>query len=437
MRLTVRDIARLPADQRAAVFALLSPAEADALYYDWTFWARDNQLAPDGAWGGWLILTGRGWGKTRTGAQWVRQRVAQGFRRIALVAETAADARDVLVEGESGILAISPPWDMPKYEPSKRRLTWPNGAVASTFSGEEPDQLRGPQHDTAWVDELAKYRYPAEAWSNLMFGLRLGNDPRVVITTTPRPIPIIRELVADPRMTITRGTLYENADNLAPTFIEWVRGTYEGTRLGRQEIGGEILDDNPGALWQRAIIEQHRVLRAPAALTRVAVAIDPQGSAATGMTGIVGAGRAGPVGLKSQLYVLEDASMSGTPEQWGRAAVTLYHKLNADVLVAETNFGGDMVAATIRTIDPRVNVKVVSASRGKAVRAEPVSTIYEQGRAHHVGSFPLLEDELCQWEPGMESPHRLDALVWAGTELMLGAVAQQQSLPGTGTYAGA
>lgn len=334
------------------------------------------------------------------------------------MAETAADARDVLIEGESGILATSPPWNRPKYEPSKRRLTWPNGAMASTFSGDEPDQLRGPQFDTAWVDELAKYKYPQTAWDNLMFGLRLGMDPRAIVTTTPRPIPIIKELLNDPDTVVTRGSLYENFENLAPSFVAKIKSRYEGTRLGRQEIEGEVLDDNPGALWKReAMIEQHRVTQHPD-LTRVAVAVDPQGSTVSGETGIVGAGMA-MQGDTSHFYTLEDASLSGTPEEWGRAAVTLYHKLKADVLVAERNYGGDMVESVIKTIDRTVNVKLVTASRGKQLRAEPVAAIYEQGRGHHVGTFPLLEDQMCEWEPGLPSPDRLDALVWAGTELML------------------
>lgn len=371
-----------------------------------------------GEWFTWLILTGRGWGKSRTGAEYIRQRVDAGYSRIALVAETAADARDVLVEGESGILAISPPWNKPKYEPSKRRLTWPSGAMASTFSGDEPDQLRGPQFDTAWVDELAKYKYPQEAWDNLMFGLRLGMDPRAIVTTTPRPIPIIKMLLSDPDTIVTRGSLYENFENLAPSFVAKIKARYEGTRLGRQEIAGEVLDDNPGALWKREeMIEAHRVTKHPD-LARIVVAVDPQGSTVSGETGIVVAGVA-MIGDTPHFYVLEDATLSASPDEWGRAAVTAYHKYHADRIVGEKNYGGDMVENTIKVIDRRVAYEGVTASRGKQLRAEPVAAFYEQGRGHHVGTFPLLEDELAQWEPGLPSPNRLDALVWAGTELML------------------
>lgn len=335
-----------------------------------------------------------------------------------MVAETAADARDVLVEGESGILAISPPWNRPKYEPSKRRLTWPSGAIATTYSGDDPDQLRGPQHDSALVDELAKYRYPEDVWDNLQFGLRLGEQPQVVVTTTPRAIPIIKQLLADPGAVITRGSLYENVHNLAPVFLQRVRDRYEGTRLGRQEIGGEVLTDNPGALWKRQeMIEVHRVVKVPK-LIRIVVGVDPPASSTGAEAGIVVAGR----GSDNHLYVLEDCSLHGSPEQWGQAAVAAYHKWSADRIVGEVNNGGDMVGSTIRVVDKNVSYKAVRATRGKATRAEPISAIYEQGRGHHVGAFALLEDQMCHWDPSVaESPDRLDALVWAGTELMLGS----------------
>jgi phage terminase large subunit-like protein len=248
-------LASLPEPTRRELAAALSPADARALLYDWPFWARPAQLPPQGNWRIWLLLAGRGFGKTRTGAELIRARVAASTaRRLALVAPTAADARNVMVEGESGILAISPPWDRPRYEPSKRRLTWPNGAIATLYSADEPERLRGPQHDATWCDELASWRYP-EAWDMLMFGMRLGPDPRAVVTTTPRPTKLIRTLIADPTAVVTRGSTYENRANLAPAFLDQIIRKYEGTRLGRQEIEAELLDDVPGALWTRGIID--------------------------------------------------------------------------------------------------------------------------------------------------------------------------------------
>ncbi len=406
--------------QRLELIAALTDEEALALLYDWTFWAREKQLPPDWSWRTWLILTGRGFGKTRTGAEWVLWRVRHGYGRIALVAETKADARDVMVEGESGIIACAPPWDKPIYEPSKRRVTWNNGAIATTYSGDEPGQLRGPQHDSAWTDELAKYQYPDETLSNLQFGLRLGNNPQAVVTTTPRPIKVIKELLADATTAITRGSLYENIGNLPPTFIDLIRGKYEGTRLGRQEIAGEVLDDNPDALWKRDDIEKGRVRQHPP-LARVVVAVDPSGSASGAEAGIVTSGATAGPPDKRELYVLNDSSGFMSADEWAAQAVTDYWKFEADAIVAEANYGGDMVRAVIKGKDARVNVVIVHASRGKQVRAEPVAAYYEQGRGRHVGTFPALEDELCEWDPlaGMPSPGRLDALVWGATDLLL------------------
>ncbi|ADU50161.1 hypothetical protein Tmar_0036 [Thermaerobacter marianensis DSM 12885] len=400
--------------------AELSDEEAEALLYDWRFWARPKQLPPEGPWRIWLILAGRGFGKTRTGAEWVREQVERhGRRRIAIVGRTAADVRDVMVEGESGILSISPPWFRPVYEPSKRRLTWPNGAIATLYSADEPDLLRGPQHDAAWADELAAWRRP-EAWDNLMFGLRLGPDPRVVVTTTPRPVKLIRDLLNDPTCVVTRGSTYENAANLAPAFLEQIISRYEGTRLGRQELYGEVLDDVPGALWQRKRIDELRVREAPE-LVRVVVAIDPAVTSEEGSdeTGIVVAGR----GVDGDAYVLADRSCRMSPDGWARRAVKAYYDFDGDRIVGEVNNGGDLVETVIRTVDPKVPYKAVRASRGKAVRAEPVAALYEQGKVHHVGTFDHLEDQLCQITPdgyqGAGSPDRADALVWALTELML------------------
>ena len=395
----------------------LTDEEALSLLYNWEFWARENQISPSGDWFVWLLRSGRGFGKTRAGAEWVIKRVNQGFKKIALVGQTKADVRDTMIElGESSILKISPPWNMPSYESSKRRVTWPNGAVATAFSGDEPDQLRGPGHDTAWVDELAKFKYAEETWSNLMFGLREGPNPRVCVTTTPRPIKIIKELLKNPRTVDVRGSSYDNIENLSFDYQEMVLKKYEGTRLGRQEIEGEILDDNPDALWSRGLLEKNRVVRHPP-LVRIAVAIDPEATAneESAETGIVAAG----LGSDGHGYVLEDASLRASPQKWGNAAATLYYKLSADRIVGEVNNGGDMVEHVIRTVDKKIPFKKVWASRGKLIRAEPVSALYEQGRVHHVGMFAELEDQLCEWVPGAKSPDRLDALVWAITELMI------------------
>ena len=325
----------------------------------------------------------------------------------------------MIEEGDSSILKISPPWFMPVYEPSKRRLTWPNGVLATTYSGEEPGQLRGPGHQKAWADELAKWKYAQESWDNLMFGLRAGASPQAVVTTTPRPIKVIKDLVADKRTAVTRGHTLDNSVNLAPDFLRYIVRKYGGTRLGKQELDGEILDDNPNALWKRDQIDALRVKEYPD-LIRVVVAVDPQGTEGdeTSDTGIVGVGIA-KVGGVTHGYVLADLTINGSPAKWSSAAVTGYHTLKADRIVGEVNFGGDMVESTVRTADPLVPFKRVHASRGKVIRAEPVSALYEQGRMHHVGFFPELEDQLCEWVPGQKSPDRLDALVWAVHELIL------------------
>ena len=394
-----------------------TPAERARIPHLWRYWARLEQLPPPGDWRTWLILAGRGWGKSRTGAEWVRAVVASGAaRRVALVARTAADVRDVLIEGESGILACCPDSERPVWEPSKRRLTWPNGAIATTYSAEEPDQLRGPQHDAAWCDELAAWRYP-DAWDQLQMGLRLGSDPRVCVTTTPRPTPLVRALAASATTAITRGRTADNASNLAPGVVAALTARYGSTRLGRQELDGEILDDAPGALWRLAMFDASRVDVAPA-MRRVVVAIDPAVTAHEGSdeTGIIVAG----IGLDGRAYVLEDLSGTYPAEQWARRAVEAYRRHKADRIVAEVNNGGDLVASVLRTVDPACHVVSVRASRGKALRAEPVAALYEQGRIHHVGNLAELEDQLCGYVPRLvkKSPDRMDALVWAVTELL-------------------
>lgn len=365
----------------------------------------------------WLIQAGRGWGKTRTGAEWVREQVESGKRRIALIGPTAADCRDVMVEGDSGILSVCA-GNRPLYEPSKRRVTWPNGAIATTYSADEPDRLRGPQHDAGWCDEPAAWKYPTDCWDMMMFGLRLGDNPRVVATTTPRPIQLIRDLIKQPTTIVTRGRTADNAANLAPQFLEQIVGKYEGTRLGRQELEGELLDDVPGALWQRAQLDALRVDAAPD-LVRIVVAIDPAMTSGekADETGMIAAG----TGVDGHAYVLKDLSCRLSPDAWARRAVNAYVELKADRIVAEVNNGGDLVGQVIHTIDPNASYKAVHASRGKRVRAEPVSALYEQGKVHHVGAFPLLEDQQCTFVPDDfdGSPDRVDALVWALTELML------------------
>ncbi len=406
----------------------LSEQQAQELLTEWRFWARANQLAPESNWSGWLILAGRGFGKTRAGAEWVRSRVcgktplaAGTASRFALIAETAADGRDVMVEGDSGILAVHPKDFRPMYEPSKRRLTWPNGATATVFNATEPDQLRGPQFDGAWSDELAKWRYAQETWDMLQFGLRLGSNPRQLVTTTPRAIQIIRDLVKNPNWTVTRGSTFENAANLAPSFLTQIKSRYEGTRLGRQELEAAILDDAPNALWQRDNLDRYRVKEAPK-LTRIIVAVDPaakdnakneDGAA----HGIIVAG----IGENGRGYVIEDGTLRASPNAWARRVISLYDRYEADRIVVEVNQGGDMVKAVLDSVRHGLPIQEVTATRGKHIRAEPVAALYEQGRVSHVGSFPELEDEMVLFEAdgfiGDKSPDHVDALVWALTAL--------------------
>jgi predicted phage terminase large subunit-like protein len=389
----------------------------------WHYWARQSQLAPEGDWRVWLLLAGRGFGKTRAGAEWVRAQAESGAaQRIALVAPTARDARLVMVEGASGVLSIASAGNRPAFAASKHQLTWPNGAIATLYSADEPDRLRGPQFDAAWCDELAAWRYPA-AFDMLMLALRLGERPRCVVTTTPKPVKLIRALLASPDCVTTRGTTRENAKNLAPGFLAAILKQYEGTRLGRQELDAELLDDMPGALWSRDAIERARVDAAPS-LRRVVVAIDPAASAGENAdeTGIVVAA----LGQDGAAYVLDDLSGRYSPHDWAARALDAYRAHRADRIVAEINNGGAMVEATLRVLDAGVSYKAVHASRGKLARAEPVAALYEQGRVHHVGAFPALEDQMCAFTGGplshSGSPDRVDALVWALSELMLHAV---------------
>ncbi|PCI59480.1 MAG: ATP-binding protein [Kordiimonadales bacterium] len=426
MRYCASSLRRLTEANRIEFLRGLSDTEAAVLAYDWQFWARETQLAPPGSWTHWLMLAGRGFGKTRAGAEWVRMLIETGeATRIALVAPTLQTARSVMVEGDSGLLAISPPWNRPKFEPSKRQLVWPSGAIATLYSAEDPERLRGPQHHAAWCDELCSWRHAEGTWDNLLFGLRLGVQPRSIITTTPKPTAMLKGLIAAKGVTVTRGTTFDNLENLAPSFADEIIAKYEGTRTGRQELMAELLEDVPGALWKRRMLDQLRVA-AGFDYQRIVVAVDPPASVGekADECGIVAAGLA----ENGQAYVLADASEQGlSPAGWARKAVALYHSLGADRIVIESNQGGAMAEAVLREVDPSAAITQVFASRGKHARAEPVAALYEQGRVHHVGTLPILEDQMCSFTGELQaghSPDRVDALVWAITHLMLTATSR-------------
>ncbi|MDR3497755.1 MAG: terminase family protein [Parvibaculum sp.] len=402
---------------RAEFLASLAPRETAWLLEHWPFWARADQLAPEGEWTTWLVLGGRGAGKTRAGAEWVRGEVEAGRAgRIALVGETFADVREVMIDGPSGLGALGR--NRPRYEASRKRLLWPNGAVAHAFSASEPEGLRGPQFDAAWADEVAKWRHAEDAWDMLQFGLRLGARPRQVVTTTPRPAPILKRLLADEASMVTKASTYANRANLAAAFFRSVITRYEGTRLGRQELDAELIEDNPDALWSRGVIDAGR-LRAAPALARIVVAVDPPATSGANADecGIVVAG----VDAEGRGFVLDDRSMGGlTPLAWANRAAKAFRDHEADRIVAEVNQGGEMVAAIMRQVMPAAPLKLVRATRGKQARAEPVAALYERGLVSHLGSLAKLEDQMCDFVPGMtRSPDRVDALVWALTDLML------------------
>lgn len=397
-----------------------------ALGYQWEAMARENQKVPPGSWRVWMILAGRGFGKTRTGAETIRQWVTTGkAKRIALVSDTESEGRDVMIEGISGLIAIHPPQDRPLYEPSKRRLTWRNGAIATLFSAENYEQLRGPQFDTAWVDELAKFRCAQDVWDQLALTLRLGKHPRIVVTTTPRPIPLIKQLLEGEKtgqVAITRGTTFENRQNLASSFLDHLQSAYVGTRLGAQELEGKVLEDIEGVLWTSALLEQASLpaSKLPDSFARLVVAVDPAvtSQATSDETGIIVAG----LDSTGTVYILQDLSGRYSPTQWAQRALQAYHTFKADCIVAENNQGGDLVESIIRSLDPTVAFQAVHATRGKALRAEPVLALYEQGRVKHIrGAYALLEEQMATYVPGKssKSPDRLDALVWAVTELLL------------------
>ena len=405
----------------------LTDDDAARLLYEWEFWARPEQLAPDGNWLVWLLMAGRGYGKTRCGAEYIRDALTcNAGWQAALVGTTLTEVRTTMVEGPAGLKAVFPPneWAQVKWNRSTCELWLPNGSQAQGYTAEVADKLRGPAHHVAWADEIAKWKdapkgiHENTTWSNLMLGLRQGPRPRCVATTTPKPFKLIRELLADEATHVTHGTTYENLENLSPTFKHQILRQFEGSRLGRQELHAELLEDIEGALWTRELIETSRVDVAPETLRKIVVAIDPAVSATEGSdeTGIVAVG----LDDEGNFYVLRDVSGRLSPLNWAQRAVNLYDELSADTLVAEINNGGDLVEINIRTVSRTVPVRKVHASRGKAVRAEPVVTLYEQGRVRHVGMHPLLEDQLCTWVPGSgdDSPDRMDALVWAVTDLM-------------------
>jgi phage terminase large subunit-like protein len=409
-----------------------SGAEVDRVNGDFLGFAHWHQLAPARAnsgadWTTWLLIGGRGAGKTRAGAEWVRAVAASdAAARIALVAETEHDGREVMIEGVSGLLAVHRPGEAPTWIPTRRRIEWPNGAVAQLFSAEDPDALRGPQFSAAWLDELAKWRHAEATFNMLQFGLRLGERPRQVITTTPRPTEFLRRLIADERTALTHAPTQANARHLAPAFIDAVLARYRGTALARQEISGEFIAQRADALWTRAAIGASRIAHVPA-LKRVVVAVDPPGSARPGSDacGIVAAG----LGEDGDFIVLADESGTGlTPQAWATRAIALWRRVKADALIAEANYGGEMVRAVIAAVDRNVPVRMVHARRGKFVRAEPIAQLYEQGRVRHAGAFTALEDEMCDFgRDGLSSgrsPDRLDALVWALTALSHGARAE-------------
>lgn len=433
-----------PDDQQALLrefLATIPPSVQEAMPWSWRWWARPTQLAPNDRWRTWVVRAGRGFGKTRCGAEETRRRVRKGLAgRIALIGATAADVRDVMVEGESGILAVHPPGTRPEYEPSKRRLTWANGATATCFSAEEPDRLRGPQSDWVWGDEPASWRSGLMAWDNAMFGHRLGSDPRSMLTMTPRPLDWLRKIEAEPTTHVTTGATYDNLTNLAESFIDMVLGRYEGTRLGRQELHALYLDDVEGALWQMATVEATRIARFDIAdpwaslgtemnrqrlllglgmvtvndqrgVWQILVGVDPPGETAECGIVVGAAPKNGKAG-RHHAVILDDMSIAGPPEVWGAQVVAAVHRHGADRVVVEANQGGDMVRSTIHNVDPNVTVTKVRASQSKYDRAEPVSVLYAKGWVHHAGYFGDLETQLTTWVPTEnKSPDRLDALV--------------------------
>jgi phage terminase large subunit-like protein len=418
------NFAASPFDRRADAIRKNSIDAWYAREHDWAWWQRPDQAVPEGDWHIWLVMAGRGFGKTRMGAEWVRGLAeAHAGLRIALVGATMAEVRSVMVEGECGLLAIAPDAARPTFEPSLRRLTWPNNTIAELYSAAEPDGLRGGQHHFAWADEVAKWSAGEAAWNNLMLGLRLGTHPRVMATTTPRPVPLLRQLIRQKGVAHTGGASGANRVNLPATYLAAMQATYGGTRFGRQELEGVLIEDIEGALWSRDLIERCRVAAAPD-LRRVVVGVDPPAGIGGDACGIIVVGR----GIDDKAYVLADCSVRGqSPEGWAQAVAAAAALWDADRVVAESNQGGEMVRSVLMAANVSLPVKLVHATRGKVTRAEPVAALYEGGRAFHVGALSDLEDELAGFVVGGDyqgpgrSPDRADACVWAMTELMLSA----------------
>lgn len=407
----------------------LDDATAAAIFRDWHWWARASQKIPKWNWRYWVLKGGRGSGKTWTGANWICEQ-ARTSHRLALVGRTAADVRDTMVEGESGILAVSSPDFMPIYYPASRRVVWPNGAFALLHTADEPSTLRGGNFEKAWADEVAAWRKLKETWDNLVFCLRIGNNPQCVVTSTPRPTKEFKDILALETTHVTTESTYANVHNLAPQWSEEVVRVYKGTRLGRQELGGEVLDDNPNALWSLEVIDDNRLSGRIPSLDRIVVAVDPPSADLTtgdpdrsmAECGIVVGGRRGKKSSNtSQVYILDDVSLEKPqPHEWAAQVIQAFHTHHADAIVAEANNGGAMVKSTIQAADPSLPVELVYASRGKKTRAEPVSLMYNAKRVHHVMNFAELEDQMTSWEPGMPSPDRMDALVWCCFDLIIG-----------------
>jgi phage terminase large subunit-like protein len=424
-------IAKLPPEQKALALQGFDP---ERLQWDWSFWGRPEQQRPEGDdWNIWLYLAGRGAGKTRTAAEWIREEAKytnKGQIRFALVARTAADVRDVIVEGESGIINVTPPSERPLYEPSKRRLTWPNGNTATCFTADEPDSLRGPQFTHAWGDEVAAWRQTPDAagmtaFDNLRVGTRLGSNPKIVVTTTPKRVPLLYQLMAEAQKTgkviITRGSTMDNQGNLSTAYLDAIKGVYEGTRLAQQELYGEMLSDVEGALWTPDLIDKGRESQLPMGTPLRVVAVDPSvAENPRDECGIVVCASTGERDLyKRNSWVLEDATVHGSPDVWANKVVQMARKWGCPV-VAEVNQGGALVRNAINTIDPSIKVLEVHSKYGKALRAEPITLAYEQGRVHHVGYLADLESQMISWIPGEgKSPDRVDALVHALTALLI------------------
>ena len=440
--LTADTLRKLPKAKVDEVFKQLGPKKVEELKHTWSFWARDEQLEPEGDWNTWFVNAGRGFGKTRTGVEWVREQVKRGAKRIAAVAATNSDIERVMVKGESGFLNVCWKGDKtykggkmgyPEWSPTKRTLSWENGAQVQFFSAEEPERLRGPQFELAWCDELAAWNKDQDTWAMLQFCMRLGKHPRIMVTTTPKPTKLVREILKNPTTHTTTGSTFDNAANLAGTYLKAVKEQYEGTRLGRQELYAEVLEEAEGALWTTDMLDKASIKHEDLPhLNRIVVSIDPAvtANAESDMTGIVVAG----IDVNGIAYVLGDYTERLSPQGWASKAISLYHQYSADRIVAERNQGGEMVRRTLEVEDETVPIKLVHASRGKYARAEPVSALYERGLVRHVTNPPdgaslnELETQMRTWEPlgSIGSPDRLDACVWALTDLSLNGYAKPQ-----------